>query len=196
MTMPWCSAPVGNDDVVVLHFRSAMTRFEAGVAVSRPRAPDGGQIICPYFKCSELREITCQLFAIEKIADVVGDAAVFVGGDDLDFYGTGLLRDGGGVALIGFVVDGDPEEGELARDLFADEGGVLADASGEDEAVDAAEDCGVAGDGFGYGAAEDGNGLMCCGGAVICGGGELAEIGNPAKPDSWLRTDSNSFVFR
>ena len=45
---------------------------------------------------------------------MVGDAAVFIGGDDLNLYGAGLMRDGCGVALIGFVVEGYPKEGELA----------------------------------------------------------------------------------
>ncbi len=81
--------------------------------------------------------------------------------------GAGLLRDGGGVALIGFRVECDAEEGELAAGLFADHGGVLADAAGEDERVEAAEDGGVAGDGFGDGSAEDGDGLLCCCGARV-----------------------------
>ena len=59
-------------------------------------------------------------FVRQERLNVMGDAAVFVGGDDLNLYRTGLLRDGGGVAVIGFVVEGYPEEGELARDLFAD----------------------------------------------------------------------------
>ena len=96
----------------------------------------------------------------------MGDAAVFVGGDDPDCDRAGRLRDAGGVALIGFGVERDAEEGELAADLLADRDGVLADASGEDERVEAAEDGGVAGDGLGDGAAEDGDGLgTCCGGA-------------------------------
>jgi len=104
-----------DDNVVVLRcgrnddYRApvGLAMFEAEVAVSHlSLAQYGPLIVCPYFQCSELREITCQLFAVEKIADVVGDAAVFVSGDDLNLYGTRLVRDGGGVALIGFVVDG------------------------------------------------------------------------------------------
>jgi hypothetical protein len=95
----------------------------------------------------------------EQITNVMGDAAVFIGGENLDSDSTGWLRDGGGVALIGFRVECDAEEGELAADLFADQSGVLADAAGEDEHIEAAENGGVTGDGFGDGAAEDGDGL-------------------------------------
>ncbi len=65
----------------------------------------------------------------------------------------------GGVALICFGVERDAEEGELAADLLAHRDGVFADASGEDERVEAVEDGGVAGDGLGDGPAEDGDGL-------------------------------------
>ena len=111
----------------------------------------------------------------------MGDAAVFVGGDDLNLYGTGSLRDGGDVALIGFAVEGYAEECELARDLFADECGMFADASGEDQTVEAAEDGGVAGNSFGDSPAEDGDGPMCCRGALICRGGKLAQVGNARR---------------
>jgi hypothetical protein len=103
--MLWCSAPDG---------MTMLRCFRAAGIPPFALLEMGQSEFCLYFKCSELCEITCQLFAIEKIADVVGDAAVFVGGDDPDLYGTGLVRDGGGVALIGFFVDGDAEEGELA----------------------------------------------------------------------------------
>jgi hypothetical protein len=43
----------------------------------------------------------------EQITNVMCDAAVFVGGDDLDRYGAGWLRDDGGVALIRFGVERD-----------------------------------------------------------------------------------------
>src|SRR4051812_24166829 len=135
-------------------------------------------------RCDACEDGTCRCLGgpcDEQSTHVVSDAAVLVGGYDVDADGAALLRDGGGVALVGFRVDGQPEEGELAAYLFADAGGVLADAAGEDERVEAAEDCRVARDSLGDGAAEDGNGLLCCCGALICRGGELAQVGNTPR---------------
>src|ERR1700679_4215996 len=87
----------------------------------------------------------------EQITDVMGDAAVFIGGNDLDrnraWDGADLLRDDGAVALICFRVERDSQKGELAADLFAHRNGMLADASGEDERVEAAGDGGGGGHG-------------------------------------------------
>lgn len=104
------------------------------------------------------------------------DAAVLIGGNDLDSDRAGRLRDGGGIALICFGVDGQPKEAELAADLLADEGGVLPDASSEDETVEPAKDGGIAGYSLCDAAAKDGDGLVCCGRAPVCRCGELAEV--------------------
>ncbi|MDQ1452856.1 MAG: hypothetical protein QOK38_2722 [Acidobacteriaceae bacterium] len=102
------------------------------------------------------------------------DAAVLIGSKNADADGAGLLRDGGRVAPICIGVERQPKKAELAADMFADQRGVLPDASGEDETIETAEDGGIAGDGLRDAAAEDGDGLICCGGALVCRVGELA----------------------
>lgn len=104
------------------------------------------------------------------------DAAVLVGGDNLDPNGTDFLRNHRGVALVGFAVERDAEEGELTADLLAYERGVLANTAGEDERVEAAENGSIAGDGLCDRTAEDGDGLTCISGALVCGGGKVAQV--------------------
>src|SRR6185437_1178849 len=114
----------------------------------------------------------------QQNTNVMGDAAIFIGGVDLDPDGARFLGDHGGVAMVRLSVDCNAEESELPADLLAHEDGVLADAASEDERVEPAEDRGVAGGGLRDGTAEDGDGLTCRGGTLIGCGGELAKIGD------------------
>ena len=79
---------------------------------------------------------------------MICDAAVLVGGNHPDPNRAGFLREHGGVALVGFAIECNAEEGELMADLLAYECGVLTNAASEDERVEAAENGSVAGDGL------------------------------------------------
>src|SRR6185437_15417263 len=92
----------------------------------------------------------------QQNTNVMGDAAILIGGDDLDPDGAPFLGDHGGVAMVRLAVDHNAEESELPADLLAHQGRVLADAASKDERVEPVEDRGVTGSGLCDGAAEDG----------------------------------------
>src|SRR4051794_13466848 len=80
----------------------------------------GGKHLCG---CDAYEDGTCRCLGRgcdEQSTHVVSDAAVLVGGYDVDADGAALPRDGGGVALVGFRFNGEPDEGELVAHLFAD----------------------------------------------------------------------------
>ena len=129
--------------------------------------------LCGPIPVSEFRR---SAFCSEQDTNVMCDAAVLVGGDDLDPDGLVWLREHGGVVLVGFAVECNAEEGEVPADLLAYDSGVLTNTPSEDERVEAAENGSVAGDGLCDRTAKDGDGLTCVVGALFCGGGKLAQI--------------------
>lgn len=83
---------------------------------------------------------------------VLGDDAVLIGGDDPRVEGR--------------------QEGEGRSDAAADEAGIFADASAEDEQVESAEGGGVGADALGDAMAEDVDGELSGG----VGAGEVDEV--------------------
>src|SRR5580704_14808967 len=84
----------------------------------------------------------------EEITDGLGDDQFFVGGDDADDDAAG--RGGNDVRIggIGGGVDGHAKVREAAADFGANFGGVLADAAGEDQGIQAIQRGGVGADEF------------------------------------------------
>jgi hypothetical protein len=140
------------------------------------RDPDGSLSSCGL--AMQGNGFRMNILSRQQNTNVMGDAAILIGGDDLDPDRTRFLGDHGGVAMVRLAVDRNAEESELPADLLAHGGRVLADAASKDERVEPVEDRSVTGGGLRDGAAEDGDGLTCRGGTLIGCGGELAKIGD------------------